>query len=175
MKAMELMFEQDRYIKTIMKWTLFIILLLSAITINTLQQQQLKTLVINSKLLKQKSILVSQMHDEMLTISRTQLQIIQASSEQQIKEKLRYLSILINDYLFHYYQFKDMSDESDAELLVQLKSGFEQWHEFNEDLLTYANVIADSGFINTLNMVDFAISQLDIDAGETTLVITQLE
>ncbi len=175
MNTMRLTINQDSYIETITKWTcLFIFLTLCAIGINTLHQDQLQKLMTSSTLLKQKSFLVSQMHDEMLSISRTQLQILHASNERQVKENLRHLSELVTDHLVHYYQLKNIADETDAELLMQFKIGFEQWHKFNENLLGYANVIADSDFINTLNMVDLAFSQLDIDADETLLLISQL-
>lgn len=175
MNTMELTMNQDSYIGTTIKWTcLFILLTLCAIGINTLHQNQLQKLMTSSALLKQKSFLVSQMHNEMLSISHTQLQILHASNEQQVKENLRHLSELVTDHLFHYYQLKNIADESDAELLMRFRIGFDQWHNFNEDLLGYANVVADTGFINTLNMVDLAFSQLDSDADETLLLISQL-
>jgi hypothetical protein len=175
MNTMELTINQDSYTGATIKWAcLFIFLTLCAIGINTLHQDQLQKLMASSELLKQKSFLLSQMHDEMLSISHTQLQILHATNEQQVKENLRHLSELVTDHLVHYYQLKNIVDESDAELLMQFRTGFEQWHDFNETLLGYANVIADSGFINTLNMVDLAFSQLDSDADETLLLISQL-
>ena len=175
MNTMEFTMKQDSYIATITKWTFLLIFLTFCITgINTLHQKQLQKLVINSELLKQKSFLVSQMHDEMLSISRTQLQILHASSEQQVKKDLRQLSELVMDHLVHYYQLKNIADESDADLLMQFRIGFDKWHNFNQDLLGYANVIADSGFINTLNMVDMAFSQLDQDSDKALLLISQL-
>jgi hypothetical protein len=143
--------------------------------INTFHQDKLKELAINSALFKQKSFLVSQMHSEMLSISRTQLQVLHSSSEQQAKENLWQLSELVSDHLAHYHQLKNITDDSDAELLMRFRFGFEQWHDFNENLLGYANVISDSGFINTLNKVDLAFSQFDSNSDKKQLLITQLK
>lgn len=176
MNTMRLTVNQDSNIGAIMKWAcLSILLTLCLLGINSLHQQQLQKLIINSELLKQKSFLVSKMHGEMLSISRMQLQILQASNEQQVKKDLRQLSELLADHLLHYYQLKNIADDSDVELLEKYKVGFKQWHDFNEDLLAYAKVISDSGFINTLNMVDLAFSQLDQDTDKTLLLISQLK
>ncbi len=173
---MELTINQDSNIRKIIKWTfLFIFLTLCAMGINTFHQNQLEKLTANSTLINQKSSLIFQMYDEMLLISRMQLQILHASSEQEVKKNLWQLSELVSDHLLHYHQLKIMADESDVELLNQFRIGFGQWHDFNKNLLGYANVIADSGFINTLNKVDMAFSQLDRDASETMLLITSLD
>jgi hypothetical protein len=175
MNTMELTINRDSYIEKIIKWTcLFIFLTLCGIGIIKLHQEQLQKLAASSALLKQKSYLVSRMHDEMLSISRTQLLILHASHEDQVRTNLKHLAELVSDHLVHYYQLKKIADESDAELLMKFRMGFEKWHNFNEDLLGYANVIADSGFINTLNMVDMAFSQLDQDADEALLLVSQL-
>ncbi len=176
MNTIELTIRQDSYVGTVMKWTsMFIFLLICGIGINTLHQQQMQKLLTSSNQLKQKSFLVSQMHDEMLSMSRTQLQILHASSDQQVKTYLRHLSELVSDHLIHYYQLKKIADDSDANLLMQFKIGFEQWHDFNENLLSYANIVSDSDFINTLKMVDMAFSQLDQDPEKTLLLISQLK
>jgi hypothetical protein len=176
MNTMEITIKQDSYIRKIIKWTcLSVLLMLFAIAINTLHQDRLQKLATNAALLGQKSFLVSQMHKEMLSISRTQLQILHASNQQQIKENLWHLSELVSDHLVHYHQLKNIADESDADLLMQFKIGFEQWHYFNKDLLVYANVVSDSGFINTLNKVDLAFSQFDSNSDKKQLLITQLK
>jgi hypothetical protein len=173
---MDLMTNEDCTIGTTIKWAgLFILLTLCAINVNSLHQQQLLKLKHNSELLGQKSFLVSKMHDEMLSISRIQLQLLQASSEQQVRSNLLQLSELISGHLIHYYQLKNIADESDAEILAKFKIGFEKWHDFNESLLAYANIVADAGFINTLNKVDLAISQLDEDSDKALLLISQIQ
>ncbi|MBL1141246.1 MAG: hypothetical protein D8M62_04330 [Proteobacteria bacterium] len=153
---------------------MFIFLTLFTVGVNNLHQKQLRKLTVSSELLKQKSLLISKMHNEMLSISRTQFQLLQASNEQQVINELRQLSDLISDHLIHYYQLKAIADESDAELLMRYRIGFEKWHNFNEDLLGYANVVADSGFINTLKKVDLAFSQLDQDDNKKLLLVSQL-
>ena len=60
-------------------------------------------------------------------------------------------------------------------VLEQFKTGFEQWHEFNQNLLSYANVVADSGFINTLNMIDLAFSQFESSTNESQQLVAQLK
>lgn len=159
--------------RSIVKWTgLFIWWAFFVSAMLTFHQQQLQKLKVDSELLSQKSFLVSQMHDEMLLISRLQLQILHASNHQQVKEKLMRLSDLVSDHLFHYHQLKSIADDSDVDLLNKFKLGFEKWRDFNEDLLIYANSVSDSGFINILNKVDMAISQLD--EGETLHLASQL-
>jgi hypothetical protein len=176
MNTMEIRLNQDSYTWITIKWiSLFIFLTLCFSGLYKLHQQQLVKLSANSDALNQKSFLVSKMHDEMLSISRMQLQILHASNEQQVKKDLLLLSELVTDHLIHYYQLKNIADESDAELLMRFRLGFDKWQNFNEDLLGYANVIADSGFINTLNMVDLTISQLDQDADKALLLISQLK
>jgi len=166
---------QDSYVR-IIKWAcLFIFLTLFMIGVNTLHQAQLQKLTASSALIKQKSLLISQMHDEMLLISRVQLQIFQASNDQEVRERLRHLSELVSDHLVHYHQLKNITDASDIKLLDQFRADFEQWLHFNKNLSAYANVITDPGFINTLNKVDMALSQLDSNSDERRLLITQIK
>ncbi len=173
---MELTINQDNYVRTIIKWTsLFIFLTLCVVAINTFHQDRLQKLTVDAELLGQKSFLVSKMYNEMLSISQTQLQILHASSEQQVIENLWYLSELVSEHLVHYHQLKEIADESDADLLMRFKIGFDQWYDFNKNLLAYANVVSDSGFINTLNKVDLAFSQFDNNSDEKQLLITQLK
>ena len=82
---------------------------------------------------------------------------------------------MISDYLIHYHQLEGISDDSDTNLLVQFRTGFNQWYSLNKNLLNYANVVADSGFINTLSMIDLTFSQFDRDTDETLLLIAQLK
>jgi hypothetical protein len=176
MNTMELTINQDNYVRAIIKWTsLFIFLTLCVVTINAFHQDRVQKLMADAELLGQKSFLVSQMHKEMLSISRTQLQILHASSEQQVRKNLWRLSELVSEHLVHYHQLKEIADESDADLLMRFRIGFDQWHDFNKNLLAYANVVSDSGFINTLNKVDLAFSQFDNDSAEKQLLITQLK
>ena len=174
MNMMEITINRDSSINAIIKWTgLFVFLTFCASGLISLHQYQSEKLIFESELLKQKSLLVTQMHNEMLLISRTQLELLHASNEQQVKTKLVSLSALIADHLIHYHQLKKIADESDTVLLNKFKLGFEKWQGFNQDLLTYATIISDPGFIYTLNKVDLAISQLD--ENETQLLITQLK
>jgi len=167
---------QDNYIGTLFKWTcLSLFFMLCAMLINTLHQDQLQKLTVNSDLFKQKSFLISEMYNEMLSISRMQLEILHSSSEQQIRENLWQLSELVSDHLVHYHQLKSITDESDTELLMSYQISFDKWHGFNNDLLDYANIVSDSGFINILNKVDLAFSQLDSDVDEKLLLVTQLK
>jgi hypothetical protein len=176
MNTMGLTINQDSYINTIIKWTcLTILLTLCAFAINTFHQNHIQKLTANADLFSQKTFLISQMHKEMLLISRKQLQILQASSEQEVRENLWDLSELVSDHLVHYYQLKNIADEPDVELLKQFEIGFNRWRAFNNNLLGYANVVSDGGFINTLNKVDMALSQFDKDANETLLLLTQLK
>ncbi len=122
----------------------------------------------------QKASLITQMHNEMLLITRTHLQIMHASNEKQIKDQLSKLSGLVSDYLIHYHQLEKIVDNSDEGILEQFKTGFEQWHDYNQSLLSYVNVVADSGFIKTLNRIDLAFSQFDSNTDESIQVIAQL-
>ena len=123
----------------------------------------------------QKASLISQMHNEMLLITRSHLQIMHASNEKQIKDHLWKLSGLVSDYLIHYHQLEKIVDNTDDGILEKFNTGFEQWHEFNQNLLSYANVVADSDFINTLNMIDLAFSQFDSNTDESLQTIAQLK
>jgi len=160
----------------LLKWiTVSIFMVTSFVVIFHLHQAYAQKLITDSERLNQKKNLVSRMHDEMLTISRVQLELLHVTSEQQAKTKLQRLSILISEHLVHYYQFKSIADESDLEILVHFKASFEKWHEFNASLLTYAKVVADVGFINTLSKVDLAISQLDKGSEKARLLISQIQ
>lgn len=174
MKTMEIENYRDSYNGALIKWTgLFIFMALFAVGINTMHQQQIQKLKTESEFIKHKSYLVSQMHDEMLLISRAQLQILHASNHQQVKENLLRLSELVSNHLVHYHQLKSMADETDVDLLEQYKFGLDKWYGFNKDLLAYANVVSDSSFINTLNKIDLAFSQFDNDNNEALLLIAQ--
>jgi len=158
----------------VIKWIgFFIFLFLCVMGINTLHQQQLQNLKTSSLLLKQKSFLVSQMHEEMLSMSRIQLQIFQASDYQQVKDNLQQLSKLVSNHLVHYHQLNNIADESDTDLLMQFRISFEKWHSFNENLLTYGNVVSDSGFIHILNKVDLAFSQIDLNPDDAIQIIAE--
>ena len=177
MNAMELTIKQDNYyLGEIIKWAcLLMFLVLCVIGINTFYQGHVQKSMADTVLLNQKSSLIIQMHKEMLSISRTQLQILHASSEQEVRENLWLLSELVSDHLVHFHQLKNIADEFDTELLMRFRIGFEQWYDFNEDLLVYANAVSDSGFLKTLNKIDMAFSQFDRDASKTLLLITQLK
>jgi hypothetical protein len=176
MKAIDITIHKNPDAGIVIKLTfLFIFLTLSVMGMNTLYQEQREKLAAKSELLNQKSSLVVQMHKEMLSISSTQLQILHASSEQQVKENLWQLSQLVSDHLIHYHQLENIVDESDAHILMQFRIGFDQWNGFNKNLLSYANVVSDSGFINTLNKVNLAFSQFDSSSDERQLLITQLK
>lgn len=174
MNMMEITVNQNSFIKVILKWTTLFIFLLSCVyIIFSVHQQHLHSLKAESQLINQKSFLVKQLHNEMLLISRAQLELLHASNETQVKKILSRLSTLISAHLVHYYQLKNITDDSETELLNRFKSGFEKWQAFNQDLLSYASSVSDSAFINTLNKVDMAISQLDED--EALLLVSQLE
>lgn len=123
----------------------------------------------------QKASLITQMHNEMLLITRSQLQIMHASHEKQIKDQLWKLSGLVSGYLIHYHQLEKIADASDAQLLTEFRAGFNQWYKFNRDLLTYTSVISDSGFINTLNMIDLALTQFNSNTVETSQLISHIK
>ena len=160
----------------VLKWiALFIFLSLCIISMFLFHQSHSKKLISDSELIKQKSFLVTIMHKEMLLISRTQLELLHATNNEQVKSNLSQLTTLISNHLINYYQFKNIADESDAELLSQFKIGFKKWLDLNDKLLVYANSISDVDFINTLNKVDMAISQLDEEKVERLLLISQLE
>ena len=175
MNTMELDSNQDSYIK-IIKWISVLLLLsCSVFAVKSLYQHQKQTLIAHSALMQQKSSLITQMHKEMLSITRTQYQILHASSQEEVRQLLWSLSEQVSDYLIYYHRFEGIANHADAEILVQLRNGFDQWHGFNKELLAYANVISDSGFINTLNMIDLAFSQFDSDTDEAVLLIAQLK
>lgn len=175
MKIFALMNMQDSYFGAIVKWIGFAILLvISAYIINGIHQRQLQELSVSSALLKQKSLLVSKMHGEMLAISRTHLKILNASNEQQVRQDLHNLSQLISDHLLHYHQLQLIADESDVKLLNKFKIGVEKWYDYNENLLAYANVVSDTGFLKTLSMIDLAFSQIDSNPDDAILIVSQL-
>lgn len=172
---MELAYKQDSYLKTISKWgALAICLYLCAIGIKTIHSYQLNKIITFNMASVQKASLITQMHNEMLLITRSHLQIMHASNEKQIKDHLWKLSGLVSDYLIHYHQLEKIIDNSDDGILEQFNTGFEQWHEFNQNLLRYANVVSDSDFINTLNRIDLAFSQFDSNTDESLQIIAQL-
>ena len=170
----EIAINRGIYRTAVLKWTgLFIFLTLCLSSLHSFHQHHMQTLKIESERLNQKSYLVKQLHNEMLLITRAQLNLLHASNHTQVKHTLSELSTLISNHLVHYYELKNIADDSDTELLMKFKAGFEKWQLFNEDLLSYANRVSDSEFINTLNKVDMAISQLD--ENETLLLISQLK
>jgi hypothetical protein len=173
---MEIAYNQDSFIQKLTKWTVLgICIYLSVIGLSTFHSYQVQKIASNNMVTMQKSSLISQMHNEMLLITRTQLQILHASNESEVRKLLWILSELVSDYLIHYQQLEGIADGSDTDLLAQFRTGFDQWHSFNKNLLAYANVVADSDFINTLNIIDMAFSQLDRDSNETLLLIAQLK
>lgn len=173
---MELLYSQDSVIKKFAKWTaLCIFITLSVIGLRTFHSYQLQIITSSNMVTIQKSSLITQMHKEMLSITRTQLQILHASNENEVRELLWKLSELVSDYLIHYHHLEGIADSSDTNLLAQFGTGFDRWHNFNKKLIGYANVVADSGFINTLNIVDLAFSQFNSNTDETLQLIAQLK
>ncbi len=173
---MKLAYKQDSFFKTITKWTAFAICLhLCAIGLKTFHSYQLQKIITINMVSVQKASLITQMHNEMLLITRSHLQIMHANNEKKIKDQLWKLSGLVSDYLIHYRQLERIVDDNDKKVLEQFKTGFEQWHEFNQNLLSYANVVADSGFINTLNMIDLAFSQFESSTNESQQLVAQLK
>lgn len=167
---------QNKLIKALSKWmTIFIFLMFCTNAISSFHQQKLQKLKVNSDLINQKSFLVTQMHNEMLLITRAQLRLLHATSETQVKTQLSSLTTLISNHLVNYYQFKNITDESDKELLNKFKFNFEKWRNFNEDILGYANVISDASFLRTLGMIDLAFSQIDSRPDDAGQIIAQLK
>lgn len=173
---MEHTFNQDSYTRTVIKWTsLFIFFAVLAISARSIHHHQLQKLSLGSESFNQKASLITKMHSEMLSMTRTQYQILHASDQSEVKQLLWSLSEQVSAYLVHYHQLEGIADDSDTEILMQFRTGFEQWHGFNKNLLGYANVISDSGFISTLNMIDLAFSQFDSNPDEALLLIAQLK
>lgn len=173
---MELAYKQDSFLKTISKWTaLAICLYLCAIGLKTFHSYQLNKIITVNMESVQKASLITQMHNEMLLITRSHLQIMHASNEKQIRDQLWKLTGLVSDYLIHYHQLEKIVDNSDERVLEQFKTGFQQWHEFNQNLLSYSNIVADSGFISTLNMIDLAFSKFEKEPEERLSLISQLD
>ncbi|GEM_PF-2762723 len=171
---MESIIKQDRYIGALIKWGCLLVCLSACVfSINTLHQQKLQKLAMQSELLLQKASIITQLHEEMLTITRNQYLILHASDHEQVRQLISNLSVQVTDYLLHYHQLEQIAESSDADLLKQYKFGFKQWHKFNQDLLAYANVVADAGIINSLNMVSLAFTQLDSEPDKPLLLITQ--
>ena len=176
MEMMDMTANRSNFIRAVLKWTtLFIFLVFCVSAISSFHQQQLQTLKADSDLINQKSFLVRQMHNEMLLITRTQLGLLHATNETQVKTELSYLTTLISNHLLNYYQFKSITDESDIELLNKFKFNFEKWRNFNEDILGYANAVSDAGFLKTLGMIDLAFSQIDSSPNEAGQIIAQLK
>lgn len=167
---------RDKLIKAMLKWTtLFISLMFCVSAISSFHEQQLQKIKVGSDLINQKSFLVRQMHDEMLLITRTQLGLLHATNETQVETQLSSLTILISNHLINYYQLKNITDESDTELLNKFKFNFEKWRNFNEDVLGYANAVSDAGFLKTLGMIDLALSQIDSSPDDAGQIIAQLK
>lgn len=172
---MELVHRQDNFLN-VLKWiTLVVCLYLSVMGLKSFHSYQLQKIISVNMVSVQKSSLITQMHNEMLLITRSQLQILHASNEKQIRDQLLKLSSLVSDYLTHYYQLEQLVDSSDKILLEQFKTGFEQWHEFNQNILSYANIVADTGFINTLKMIDLAFSQFEHNPEDSIQLIAKIK
>jgi len=173
---MESAYKQDGFIKTISKWTaLAVCIYLCASSLNTFHNNQVQKITASNEVMMQKSFLITQMHNEMLSITRMQLQILHASNDKEAKKLLWDLSSLVSDYLIHFHQLEGIAESSDVLLLTEFRAGFDKWYRFNKDLLNYANVVADTGFINTLSMIDLAFSQFDSDTEESLQLIAQLK
>lgn len=176
MNTMKLAIEQDSYLGPAIKWAGFFIILVAIVfSIKPIHDQHIQEAIVDSAILNQKALYVSQMHQEMLLITSIQYEILHASNQQQISQLLKRLSERVSAYLLHYHQFEGIANNSDADMLKQLNANFEQWYQFNKNLLSYANVVSDSGLINTLNRVELAFSQLDSDFEQSQLLIAQLK
>lgn len=174
MSMMEITTNQNGYTRTMLTWVaLFIFISVCETVMTSLHDYHTQKIMTDGELIKEKTFLITEMHKEMLLITRTQLELLHATNETHVITKLSDLSSLVSSYLLNYYQFKNVADEYDVGLLNKFKLSFEKWQGFNEGLLTYANIISDSDFINTLNKVDMAINQLD--GNETLLLISKLE
>ena len=170
---MESAYKQGGFLTAFSKWTAFIICLyFCVIGLKIFHHDQMHKITTTNTASLQKAS--TQMHNEMLFITRSQLQIMQASDEKQVRSQLWKLSGLVSDYLIHYHQLEQIIDDRDEKVLEQFKTGFSRWYEFNKDLLNYANVVADSGFINTLNMIDLSFRKLKKEPEESWVFISQL-
>ena len=173
---METVIKQDSTIRSVSKWSGFLII--AALCFSTgkfIHDKRMQELKVESLILIEKSALVTEMHRQMLAITRTQFQILHAGSHQEARQLLWQMSDQISDCLLKFHQLEKIADITDTELLAKFRDGFDQWHHFNQNLLNYANVIADSGFINTLGMVNLALSQFDYDIDDKQFVLTQLK
>ena len=176
MNTMESILKQDSNVGLLLKWSsLFIFALLCLTVVKSFHDKYINELNAESSVLLEKSSLVMEMHNEMLSITRTQYQILHASSQQEVRTLLLSLSEQVSSYLLNFHKLEQVTDETDENLLFQFRNGFTQWHQFNQDLVGYANVVADSGFINTLNMIDVALSQFEVNSEEALLLIAELE
>lgn len=175
MDTMELRNRQESYGKLLIKgMTLIVVLAVLMPGIKSVHEDYLNSLTINSDFLNKKSFLITQMHQEMLSITRTQYEILHASNHGQVRQLLLSLSNGVSDYLGHYHQFEEIYGSTDTEILNQFNTSFRRWYSFNKDLLYYANVVSDADFINTLNKIDLAFGQFDTDPNEALLLIAGL-
>ncbi len=148
---------------------------MSLIGIKSLYNLHKLALIAQSELLKEKSNLTTEMHIEMLSITRTQYEILHSSSHDEVRQSLSSLSNQVSNYLMNYHQLKDLADSSDIEILAQFNRSFNQWHDYNKTLLNYANVVSDVGFIDTLKRIDMAFSQFEMDSSDAILLIAELK
>lgn len=173
---MELAYKQGCFIKMFARWIAFgVCIYLSVFGLKAYHSYQIQITSSSNLAAIQKSSLITQMHNKMLSITRIQLQILHASNEHETREQIWKISELISDYLVHYHQFQDITESSDTILLTQFKRGFDQWHSFNKNLLSYAHFVSYSGFNNTLNRIDLAFSQFDNKSEEVLLLIAQMK
>ena len=176
MNGKALTIKQESNFRITIRWiSILIFIFVCALALKNLHEQQLQKLTTDSNLLKQKSMLISKMHNQMLSITQTQLQIFHSSSQKQVNDNLRQLSELVTEHLVNYHQLKNIADESDEGLLNHFRSGFEKWHNYNENLLNYANVVSDTGFLNTLSMIRVAFNHIDNDTDDAIQIIAQLK
>ena len=84
---MELAYKQGRFIKMFAKWIAFgVCITLIVFGLKSYHSYQIQIISSSNVAAIQKSSLIAQMHNEMLSITRTQLQILHASNEDEVRK-----------------------------------------------------------------------------------------
>ena len=117
---------------------------------------------INEEMLltRTKSNLVSHLHEDMYAFTSTQLRLVLNDAHHE-KKILNEMVGLVNDYLITLYQFEQIADLSDTDLLYQFKSEFNRWHQINNNLLAYLYNVSDPAARNALASINLALERLN--------------
>ena len=120
-----------------------------------------------------KSRLIKQLHQQMLTVSGEQFRLLHASDYKEAHELLLSMSEHVSSYVTDLHQFEQIASAEDIELVNKFRANFKKWRDTTDELSSYAHLVSNIDLINVLGAMELNLHRLDEDS--PALVIAKYE